>query len=114
MAVRRVGQAGLLALLSFWAAASCATELDDQVLAGPCVNCHGPQGRSPGATPSIAGLPEDALKAKLLEYKSDSPPPGTTIMNRLAKGYTDGQIATLARYYAQMKPAVAAGTGAKQ
>ena len=29
-----------------------------QVLAGPCASCHGPDGRSPGAIPSIAGLPE--------------------------------------------------------
>lgn len=87
---------------------------EDQIFAGPCTNCHGPDGRSPGAIPSIAGLPEQVLNAKLTEYKSDTPPAGTTVMNRLAKGYSDAQLATLARYYAQMKPATGSAAGVKQ
>ena len=115
--VLNTSKAGFALLLAFGPVGHAAPALDDKVLAGPCVNCHGPDGRSPGAIPSIAGLPEAELKAKLVEYKSDAPPAhstaGTTIMNRLAKGYTDDQIAVLAHYYAQMKPAAGAGTGAK-
>jgi len=120
-AARMTIQVGVAVLLAFSATAYAAPTLDDQVVAGPCVNCHGPEGRSPGAIPSIAGLPEAELKAKLLEFKSDgastgstaSNTAGTTIMNRLAKGYSDAQIAVLAHYYAQMKPAAGTGTGAK-
>ena len=120
-AARITVQAGIALLLICGSSAFGATSLEDKVLAGPCVNCHGPDGRSPGAIPSIAGLPEAELKAKLVEFKSDGPPAGstagttagTTIMNRLAKGYTDAQIAALAHYYAQMKPASATGAGAK-
>ena len=103
---------GLALLIAIVASPSGAAGLDEQVLAGSCVNCHGPQGQSPGAIPPIAGMPEAALKAKLIEFKSDAPPAGTTIMNRLAKGYSDVQISDLARYYAQMKPA-AVTAGAK-
>lgn len=103
----------LALLIAMAASPAGAAGLDAQVLAGSCVNCHGPEGRSPGAIPPIAGLAEDALKAKLIAFKSETPPAGTTIMNRLAKGYSDAQIADLARYYARMKPAAAVSAGAK-
>ena len=128
-AARMTVKAGIALLLACGSSAFGATSLDDKVLAGPCVNCHGPDGRSPGAIPSIAGLPEAELKAKLLAFKSEGVPAGstasstvsssagatagTTIMNRLAKGYTDDQITALSHYYAQMKPAAGVATGAK-
>ena len=128
-AARMTVQAGIALLLICGSSAFGATSLEDKVLAGPCVNCHGPDGRSPGAIPSIAGLPEAELKAKLLAFKSEGVPAGstasstvsssagatagTTIMNRLAKGYTDDQITALSHYYAQMKPAAGVATGAK-
>lgn len=101
------------ALLVMGTTAQAAAGLEEQVLAGPCANCHGPQGRSPGAIPSIAGLPESVLKARFVAYKSDAPPAGTTIMNRLARGYTDDQIAALARYFAQINSPSTATPGAK-
>ncbi len=124
-ASRMTVQAGIALLLACGSTAFGATSLEDKVLAGPCANCHGPDGRSPGAIPSIAGLPEAELKAKLLAFKSEGVPAGstvsssagatagTTIMNRLAKGYTDDQITALSHYYAQMKPAAGVATGAK-
>jgi cytochrome c553 len=36
-------------------------------------------------------------------FKSETPPPATTIMNRIAKGYTDEQIEALAKYFAEQK-----------
>lgn len=74
---------------------------DAALLAGTCFNCHGTEGRSPGAIPSIAGRPEVALRAQLMAFKSDSPPAGTTVMNRLAKGYSDAEIHALAQYFSQ-------------
>lgn len=75
---------------------------DVSILAGTCFNCHGTEGRSPGAIPSIAGRPEAALRAQLLAFKSESPPAATTVMNRLAKGYTDAEIDALARYFSRV------------
>jgi sulfide dehydrogenase cytochrome subunit len=91
-----------------------AQTVDPVVLAGPCANCHGTDGRSPGVIPSIAGRPEAVLKAQLKAFKAETPPPGTTIMNRLMKGYTDEQIDALAKYYAQLKPAPAAAAKGKK
>lgn len=109
-----IGILGPLVCLAASSVSLAETVREEQLLAGPCMNCHGPEGRSPGVIPSIAGLSEVSLKTKLIAFKSDTPPAGTTIMNRLAKGYSDAQIESLARYYAQMKPAGVTGSGAKQ
>ncbi len=75
---------------------------DVVVLAGPCANCHGTDGRSPGQIVPIAGRPEALLLEQLKAFKSDNPPAGTTIMNRLAKGYTDEQLAALAAHFSKI------------
>ncbi len=38
-------------------------------------------------------------------FKSETPPPGTTIMNRLAKGYTDEQIDAVADHFSRQPAA---------
>lgn len=72
------------------------------VLAGGCANCHGPEGRSPGPMPVIAGQPEDYLRERLAAFRSDQVP-GTTMMNRIAKGFTEDELAALARHFAAVK-----------
>lgn len=82
------------------AAFAQTTVSEAQILAGPCAACHGPAGQSPGAIPSIAGLPEADLLAKLTAFR-DAPPAGTTVMGRHMKGYDDAQIAALAAFFAE-------------
>ncbi|MRX48969.1 c-type cytochrome [Paracoccus sp. S-4012] len=74
---------------------------DLAVMAGPCANCHGPDGRSPGAIPSIAGLPEGEAAAKMLAFRADEDPKAT-IMPRLMKGYGEAEIRALARWFAEV------------
>lgn len=76
--------------------------MDASILAGSCFNCHGTDGRSNGAIPSIAGRPQLALKNQLMAYKSEQPPVGTTVMTRIAKGYSDKEIDALALYFSQV------------
>ena len=81
-----------------------AQELDPaamQVLAAPCANCHGPDGHSPGAIPSISGLPEADAVERMLAFRNDADP-GATIMPRLMKGYDEAQIRALARWFAEI------------
>lgn len=94
---------GALAL-GLSAPAQAQSTFDVTVLAASCANCHGTDGRSPGGMPSLAGRPEAVLKAQLMAYKSDTPPAGTTVMNRLAKGYSDDELAALAKHFSQIKP----------
>ena len=94
--------------------ARAQTPPDVVVLAGPCANCHGPDGRSPGQIVSIAGRPETVLLEQLKAFKSDTPPPGTTIMNRLAKGYSDEQLAALAAYFSRLSATAPSAAAAKK
>ncbi len=104
---------GLGLMLAAATAAHAQSPEDIAVLAGPCANCHGTDGRSPGGIPSIAGRPANVLSAQLKAYKAETPPPGTTIMNRLVKGYSDAQLDALAQHFAQIKPTPAAAKGKK-
>ncbi len=68
-------------------------------LAETCNNCHGVDGVSAGQSmPSIAGQPENYLKMVMTEWKSGER--FSTTMGRLLKGYSDEEIAGLAKYYA--------------
>lgn len=104
-ATRVLGYAALLSALAGPGLAPAAAEqytFDVTVLAAACANCHGTDGRSPGSIPSIAGRPETILKGQLLAFKSDTPPAGTTVMNRLMKGLSDEQINALALHFSQI------------
>ncbi len=68
------------------------------VLANACANCHGPDGHSPGAIPAIDALGADELQAALEAYRDGSRE--GTIMNRIAKGYSDAEITAIAGYMA--------------
>ncbi len=67
------------------------------VLANTCFSCHGPDGRSAGDMPTIADKSEKFIAAKLKAFKSDSL--DATIMNRIAKGFSDEEIAALAKFF---------------
>lgn len=92
-----------LLLLAWAAPASAQSTQDAAVLAGPCASCHGTDGKSRTKIPSLAGRPESTLAALLKSFKSETPPPGTTVMTRIANGYTDAQIEELAKFFAGVK-----------
>jgi sulfide dehydrogenase cytochrome subunit len=69
----------------------------DAILAMSCAACHGTDGRSPGSIPAIAGKPAAYLQSTMKAFRDGSRP--ATVMNRLAKGYSDEEIAALARYF---------------
>lgn len=71
-------------------------------LAATCVACHGTRGDTQGTTlPRLAGQSQQALEQSLRAFKTGARP--ATIMNQIAKGYTDEQIALLASYFAARK-----------
>lgn len=72
------------------------------VLAASCMSCHGPDGKSSTAIPSIAGQHESRLLARLQAFKADAAPEAT-IMTRLIKGYDEAQMRALARWFAEVK-----------
>jgi sulfide dehydrogenase cytochrome subunit len=70
------------------------------MLANTCAGCHGTDGASTGpATPSIAGLSEIYFVDTMKAFKSGER--HSTVMGRIAKGYTDEEIELMAGYFAK-------------
>ncbi len=67
------------------------------VLTNTCFSCHGTDGKSVGDMPTIAGKSEDFITKKLKAFKSGELE--ATVMNRIAKGFTDDEIAALAKFF---------------
>lgn len=86
--------------------AALATDTPEQVtlMASSCANCHGTDGRLAGNIPALAGVSADQLEAKLLAFKHDEEV-AATIMDRIAKGFSDAELAALASHFAAIDPA---------
>lgn len=67
------------------------------VLANTCFSCHGTNGKSVGAMPSIAGKSPKYISSILKSFRSGKRE--ATVMNRIAKGFSDSEIDTLANYF---------------
>ncbi len=81
---------------------SPAAELNrGQMLSISCAGCHGTDGKSPGAIPSIAGKSADTIETALKEFRSGKRE--ATVMDRHAKGYTDEELKLIAQYFATIK-----------
>ncbi len=65
-----------------------------------CMGCHGVNGKSPGSIPSLAGRSEQDLRDKMQAFKDGSRP--ATVMDRIAKGYTNAEIAAVSRFFANL------------
>jgi sulfide dehydrogenase cytochrome subunit len=73
-----------------------------QALAYTCAGCHGTDGSSVGpSSPSIAGMDPEVFIDAMREYKNEWR--ASTIMNRIAKAYSDEQITGMAIFFARQK-----------
>ena len=66
-------------------------------LANTCFSCHGTDGKSAGAMPTIAGKSAAYIVEKLTSFKSGALE--STIMGRIAKGFSDAEIDALAKFF---------------
>jgi sulfide dehydrogenase cytochrome subunit len=66
------------------------------VLSMSCASCHGTDGKSPGAMPMIHGKSSAYLEQAMKEFRDGKR--YATVMNRIAKGYSDDEIKLLADY----------------
>jgi sulfide dehydrogenase cytochrome subunit len=97
--VRCALTAALLAWSSGAAAADATTVTprpgtDAALLASVCAGCHRPDAGDTGGIPSLWGLTADEIADKLTAYRSGELQ--GTLMNRLARGYTEAEIRMLA------------------
>ncbi len=88
--------------ISFSAAAGNMTGADGTMLSNTCAGCHGTDGASVGPSlPSLAGMSAAYLTDQMNAYKAGET--AGTIMNRIAKGYSDDDIAAIANFFATQK-----------
>ena len=74
----------------------------EEMLATACAGCHGTNGGSAGDTmPSLASQSKNAIVDAMQKFKSGER--DSTIMGRLAKGYSDEQIVALGEYFSKQK-----------
>ncbi|MDH3242840.1 MAG: c-type cytochrome [Alphaproteobacteria bacterium] len=95
-------RAGLLAVLGAAVilaqpGAAAADSMDPVALGNPCAGCHGTDGRSKGAMPTINGKSPRFIAKALKDFRDGKKP--STVMKRIAKGYTDAQIDALSKIY---------------
>lgn len=73
----------------------------DSMLGNTCAGCHGTQGLSLSPMPRIAGFNEKYLVTTMKHYQSGER--FATIMDRIAKGYTEEELTALAKFFASQK-----------
>src|SRR6266545_974381 len=93
-----------LACLALLAAADGAGAADANLgrdVAANCATCHGTDGKSRGAVPSLAGQDKAYIVQQVKDFRDGKRP--STIMQQLAKGYTDAEIDAAAAHFAAQK-----------
>jgi sulfide dehydrogenase cytochrome subunit len=73
-----------------------------QALAFTCAGCHGTDGSSVGPSmPAIAGMDPEVFVDAMKAYRADQR--NASIMNRIAKGYSDEQFKDMAWFFASQR-----------
>jgi sulfide dehydrogenase cytochrome subunit len=84
------------------AAPKTMTGASAEALSYTCMGCHGADGVSTGpGIPTIAGIPESNFVDVMNAYKSGEA--YSTIMGRIATGYSDEEIEAMAKYFSKQK-----------
>lgn len=91
-----VGRLALVLLAAFAGPEQAAA----QTSAAACSGCHAPI--SDGPIPSLTGRPAEDIVAAMAAFRSGERE--TTVMDRIAKGYSDEEIRAIADWYAQSGP----------
>ena len=94
---------GILLIATLWLPGLVVAETLSQrgaVLAHACVTCHGPEGRSQGAIPSLPPLSSADIMTALQAFRAETRP--STVMHRIAKGLNDADITAVATYFASL------------
>jgi cytochrome c553 len=78
-----------------------APAADPQTLASSCSGCHAAGEKLTTAIPRIRGLPEAVILEAMRAFRAGRRP--ATVMDRIAKGFTDDEIRQLAAYFSSRR-----------
>jgi cytochrome c553 len=93
---------GLSALSSSAAADTAPISAHVRGITATCFTCHGTDGKSNGAIPSLAGLEKGYFVQQMQDFKSGKRE--ATVMHQHAKGYSDADFIQMADFFAALKP----------
>lgn len=90
-------------LLASTGAAHAADPYLARNLAATCANCHGTNGKAVAGSGmgSLAGENKANMLQKLTDFRNGDRP--STIMQQIAKGYSEAQLTLIADYFAAQK-----------
>lgn len=74
-----------------------------RTLAATCFTCHGPQGKSQGAIPSLAGMTRADFVNAMKEFRAGKRDDYATVMKKYAMGYSDSEYEAMADYFSNIK-----------
>jgi sulfide dehydrogenase cytochrome subunit len=95
--------AGLAATTSFAEAKPKKTPAPTPpLLAQACAGCHGQVGAGENGTPTLAAYDKTAFARVWDEFRNNQRP-AASIMPRIARGYTEAEVATLAEYFSSVR-----------
>jgi sulfide dehydrogenase cytochrome subunit len=66
-----------------------------------CLGCHGPDGKGGPGAAAIAGRDRAEMVAIMLAFRANERP--GTIMGRIARGYTEAEIAAVADHFSRIR-----------
>lgn len=90
---------GLLAVMMSFSSAYASDPRSADMLGNTCAGCHGTNGVSGGYDPSLAGMSKRYLIKTMTDYKTGVRP--STIMGRIARGYSALEIKAMASFFAE-------------
>lgn len=82
-------------------ATACAASPEPSAGASSCSGCHAVGAAVDTPVPRIAGRKAAEIAAQMRAFKSGEKP--STVMGRIAKGFTDAEIQAIAEWYSRQK-----------
>jgi cytochrome subunit of sulfide dehydrogenase len=98
--VFRQSMAGLALLVAF-AGPVGATAADAPPGASSCSGCHATNAAVPTPVPQLVGRPAAEIVTAMQTFRAGQRP--ATVMDRIAKGFSESEIAAIAAWYAAQK-----------
>ena len=95
-----IGRA-LAAAIGIASIAAAVASAEPPAGAAACSGCHPASPRVISPVPRLAGVDQAAIVRALLEFRSGQRP--ATVMDRIAKGFTDDEIQAIAAWLATQK-----------
>jgi sulfide dehydrogenase cytochrome subunit len=95
----RILTAAAMALASVSAASAASAEAPAGAVA--CSGCHPPTARAETPVPPLAGRDPEQIVSAMRAFRSGQRP--TTVMDRIAKGFSDDEIQAIAAWYGAQK-----------